>query len=138
MTAYEKARKVIADYVGEGAAAVILSHLDKKRIGFMQYRGSADMLKRFHAHARFLAQALDDRSYEELKGEAKEYALGFNMWPSKTLVLTVEAAGEEFTIDKEVALTSTVATNEQLLKAYEYITQTAEEHGIRLPENVYA
>ena len=46
----------------------------------------------------------------------------------------VNIAGENITVDVQVPESTTRASNKQLLCAYEYIVETAREHGIVLPE----
>ena len=134
MTTVERARQIIATATNDNTAGAIIAALAEKRIGFVTIRASADLFTRYHAHLRFLGHETG-YGYEQIKADAEKYAMRVDMWPSKLWVETVEVAGEEFKFDFQIPLTSTIATNAQLLKAYEFIVETAAEHKISLPEN---
>ena len=141
MTAYEKAHGVIAEFISsvygdtrpEWPATKILDALNEKNLVVVVSKGSPDMLKRWHAHCRYLGKETGD-GYEGIYNEAIKYAVERDEWPVKVIAQEVCIASEMITIDVQVPQSTTRATDKQLLCAYEYITSVAAEHKISLPE----
>ena len=134
MTTPERARAIIVEHVTEQVADRIIAALARKRIGFVAIKASEELFVRWHAHARYLGEQTGD-GYKGIYHDAIEYAQEFDEWPCKLVVREVEVGGEMISVDILVPESTTKATNRQLLKAYEYITEVAKERGIVLPEN---
>lgn len=141
MSTYEKAAQIFVETLPacrglplDKAARKLLDALYASRIAPMTFRASDEMFRRFHAHCRYLGTATGE-GYDGIYNAAIAYAREFDEWTCKTVAQTVVIAGEEITVDVEVPNSTTKASNKQLVRAYEYITQTAAEHKIALPEN---
>ena len=141
MSTYEKAVGIFIETLPgcrglplDKAARKLLDALYAKRIAPMTFRASDEMFRRFHAHCRYLGTETG-RGYEDVYQHAIAYAREFGEWTCKTVAQTVTIAGEEITVDVEIPQSTTKASNKQLVRAYEYITDTAAEHKIVLPEN---
>ena len=141
MTTYERAAHIIAETLpkcrGEklmDAADRILNALGKKRIAPTKMVASVDMLRRFHAHCRYLGNE-SGYGYKYWYSIAVDHAESVEEWPCKVLQRLVDVGGETITIDVSVPESTTRATNKQLLCAYQMIEEGAKEHGIVLPEH---
>jgi len=142
MTTYDRAAQIIAETLpkcrGEAvlhAADRILRALQAKRIVPHTLRGSPEMLKRLHAHARFLGTQTGE-GYEYFYNLAVAHAVEMDMWPVKLIAKEIMIDGHAITVDIQVPQSTTRATNKQLTSAYEIIVESAKEHGVQLPENV--
>lgn len=112
----------------------ILAALADKRIAPTTMVASVDMLKRFHAHTRFLGKETG-YGYKYWYNLAVEHAESLEDWPCKVLARTVDIDGTMVTVDVSVPESTTKANNRQLLTAYQIIEEGAKEHGVVLPEN---
>lgn len=133
MTVVEQARAVIVAATSEQVADKIIAVLATKRIGFIAIRASEELFTRWHAHCRTLGDETG-YGYREIYNAAIAHAVEQDLWPVRVIPQVVSVAGEDITIDVQVPESTTRASNKQLLCAYEYITETAREHGIVLPE----
>jgi hypothetical protein len=141
MSTYEKAAAIFVDTLPEcrglpwdKAARKLLDALYVARIAPMTFRASDELFRRYHAHCRYLGTETG-RGYEDIYNASILYAREFGEWKCKTSTQTVVIADEEYTVDIDIPLSSTKVSNKQLLRAYEYIVDTAAEHKITLPEN---
>ena len=134
MTTPERARAIIAEHTTEQVADRIIAALARKRIGFVAIKASEELFKRFHAHCRHVGEQTG-YGYRDIYNAAIAHAMEEDKWPCKMIPQSIDFAGERVTVDVQVPESTTRATNAQLLCAYEYITETAGEHGIVLPEN---
>lgn len=109
----------------------LLSH----RLAITALRASVDLFTRFHAHCRYLGE-VTGRGYKDVYNAAIEYAMSFELWPIEIVPYAVDVEGKKIIVDVTIKQSTTKANNTQLLKAYEYIVDTAKEEGKTLPENV--
>lgn len=116
------------------AARYLMDALTEKRLHVVAMRGSPDMLRRFHAHARFLGRETG-YGYRDIYNDALDYAMEHDEWPVREIVRHIEVSGEIIAIDVQIPESTTRANNKQLMRAYEYVQDCAQEHGITLPEN---
>jgi len=133
MTVVEQARAVIVAATSEQVADKIIAVLATKRIGFIAIRASEELFTRWHAHCRTLGDETG-YGYREIYNAAIAHAIEQDLWPVRVIPQVVDVAGEAITVDVQVPESTTRASNKQLLCAYEYIVETAKEHGIVLPE----
>jgi len=133
MTTTERAREIMLETIIAPEADRIIGALMDKRITFQTFRASHDMFTRFHAHARYLGKETGE-GYSQIYNDAIAYAVGYDTWPVKVVPQEVDIASETITIDVQIPQSTTKATNQQLLCAYEYITNVAAEYKISLPE----
>jgi len=133
MTTTERAREIMLETIIAPEADRIIGALMDKRITFQTFRASNDMFVRWHSHCRYLGKETGE-GYEQIYNDAIAYAVERDDWPVKVVSREIEIAGETHTVDIQVPQSSTKATNQQLLCAYEYITNVAAEYKISLPE----
>lgn len=141
MSTYTRARDIIIETLpdcegkpADRVAKLILDALMEHRIRVQAMRASRDMFVRFHAHVAHLGKA-SGWGYREVYAGAVAYAEERDEWPCKLIPRTVNVSGTDVTVDVRVPESTTRATNRQLLCAYEYVTMTAQELGVALPEH---
>lgn len=110
--------------------------LEEKRYMIRAMKGSPEMLRRLHAHCRYLGDATG-RGYEYYRDMAYRHAVDMHRWP--TVVIPVDVTldnGSVVTVDVTMPDSSTKATNAQLMEAYSVIADEARRAGEQLPEEV--
>lgn len=143
MTAWEKGGRALRETFRvlkidrpEWLAESVLSELEHRKLTFSTAHASPDMLTRFHAHMAFLGKSSRvGLTYREIYENAVRAASATGDWPIKNVVRTVTIEGHEHVVDVPVPQSSKVATNKQLLAAYEYVQDLAKECEVILPEN---
>ena len=133
MTTTERAWVIMIETIPGPEADTIIGGLMEKRITFQTFRASHDMFTRFHAHARYIGKETGE-GYQQVYNDAIAYAVERDTWPVKVVPQEVVIASETITIDVQIPQSTTKATNQHLLCAYEYIVAVAAEYKISLPE----
>jgi len=119
---------------GMGAAMQIVAALEKKRYMIRPMKGSPEMLRRLHAHCRYLGDTTGN-GYEHYRDMAYRHAVDMHEWPTVIVPVAVPLDnGETVTVDVPMPDSSTKATNAQLMVAYQVIEDEARRAKSTLPE----
>lgn len=117
------------------AAAEAVRHLLGEGIDLREPKRSDELSTRFHAHCGYVARhSKGDVTKDEVYSEALNTAVEHGLYPYTLVTQRVNINSAIFDVDVKVPVSTTKASNRELLEAYEIVQDIAARYGVRLPE----